>query len=268
MIRTFNLSSIDSVQLPKTGCTGDTIKAFVYASNTSIYNCSSINGSVSIVGQNTNAPKFVFNSPGTYTIQFTIGTSSVCPADSVITIAQGPMMNMNAMPDGCFTGNDSFYFDKYFSSGVSTQSNHFYVYRNNTQINKFTSTGIPAPILLPQTGKYVVLDSSFNGCGFIVLSDTFDLLTPAIVNLPSDYDTCIQSTISLPSKAGTTIYLDGNIVSATSLFLDSVRKYSFIYIPGCGNADTININARGVKVKGHEYIYCYIGHHHLCPFKF
>ncbi len=173
------VAAIDSVQIPRGGCSGSSITPIIYATNAVYYNTTCA-GNVTITGQNTKTPKITFNSAGKYTIYFSIGLNSICQLDTDITIAQGPNMALNKLQNICYTGNDSFVFANYFSTSDTAQKNVFYIYYNGSLLKTITQKGIPKALSLTQTGKYLILDSSFNSCGGMAVIDSF-IYSPATV---------------------------------------------------------------------------------------
>ncbi|MES2621216.1 MAG: hypothetical protein V4615_10220, partial [Bacteroidota bacterium] len=245
--------------IPSPLCTGDTISAHIVGvgSNT-FYNTAVVpaNPAVRILNRSTADPRLIFNSAGTYRIRFQFG---VCTVDTLITVDARVNMTKDTVPDICDNnGNNPLVLSNYYrSSAGAEQTNYFWIRNSNGVVyNDNTSTFLSATINLPDTGWYVITDTSVTVCNTSYYRDSFNIIPRVVLSLPADTTVCLQSVYILPTFAATAITLNGNPVLNDTILIDTAKAYHFVYQPACGNKDTLIITGEGFTIQAFDSFYC------------
>lgn len=260
-IDTYTLTDIQ-LSTPVPVCTGDTIRAHITGIGSSNFYYTSITPMLSdvyLTNENTPDPIMVFNTKGTYTISFGFGT---CIRDTTIVVDARVDLTQGTVPDICDngTGNNPLVLSDYYQSAAGPeQTNHFWV-RNSAGVlySDTTTAFLSATVNLPDTGWYIITDTSVTICNTVYFSDTFNVIPRVTLNLPPDATVCLQTIYILPTYPATTITLaeDGSTVTNDTIRIDTAKAYQFIYQPNCGNADTLTITGEGFTIQAYDSFYC------------
>ncbi len=232
---------------PTTKCTNTSISPTINATNATTYSTVSNITKDSIFNASTANPTIQFNDTGWHTITFTVkGVGGVCSKDTQLKIYITPIPTMNLQPikDTCFSGGSfSLVFSKHFSTNDTQQTNKFYVLKTGSGVKfQYNNKGIPPSYPIDSVGTYIVIDSSMNQCDTVIVSDTFEVVSPVVLSLPPTDTTCINTSIQLPPPpTGVTIRLNGTVVTNTNYLFTTSGTFVFDYIPLCGSPKSYTV---------------------------
>jgi gliding motility-associated-like protein len=253
------IQRIDTLIIPQIThlCTGNPVDVHIIAENGTNLNTFISPGPPddTVLGPQSSNPELIFRTPGTYTVFF---SSGACFVDTTIVVQSGTTMTHIRIPDTCYTGVNQIILDSFYSTPSDLQTNDFTISDTAGVLFYYIGTGVPStPVNLPHAGKYFVMDTSFSTCDtLVVVTDTFNLLPHMVFNLPPDTSVCLQSVYLLPVFAGTTISLDGIILTSDTAYIDSVKDYNFVYTPVCGNSVTFKVTGKGTPAQGLDSSFC------------
>ncbi len=261
VIDTYTFTDLQ-LSTPVPVCTGDTIRAHIVGvGNSTYYNTgilSATPGAI-ITDGNTPDPILVFTQPGNFLVRFQFGT---CVIDTLISVSSSVDLSYTPVPDICDSfGSNQLALGNYFQSIVpdSVQKNYFWLRNQNGVIYSDSTSGFfSATINLPDTGWYVITDTSITICNTVYFTDTFNVLPRAVLNLPPNSTACLQSIYVLPIYINTTVSSadDGSPVVNDTILIDTAKAYRFVYRPLCGSSDTLIITGQGISVEAYDSFYC------------
>lgn len=179
--------------------------------------------------------EIIFNAGGTYSIKLT--TSNPCRTvswDTVIIIADIPLVSLDPIPDFCETAILAF---SPSNVGVSPNGGTIHSYSWEFPGGDPASSGaaFPQGITYDSPGEYPVILTVENQCGQQTVTDTFVIQEPGVLNLPDDRSLCEDEPgFQLTASPGGGLW-SGNGVSPNGWFKPSadnigtnVLEYQFL----------------------------------------
>jgi gliding motility-associated-like protein len=257
-IDTYTMTDV-LLSTPSPICTGDTIRAHINGMGSSNFYLTEIQpatGAAQIINESTPDPAIIFSSAGSYHIYFHFGT---CTIDTIITIEARVDLQQIHVADICDNfGNNPLVLSSYYtSSNGPVQSNRFWIRnRNGLVFSDFSSAFLGTTVNLPDTGWYVITDTSATICNTVHFRDSFNVIPRVVLSLPANAIVCLQTIYVLPTFPATSITLDGVTVVNDTVHIDTARRFEFVYQPVCGNSDTLIITGQGISIEAYDSFYC------------
>ena len=229
------------------------------------YNWTAPNGTFTIGSNTSPSPGIYYSIPGTDLITV-YATTPGCPASPSqnfsVTVGEAPELVTTALlpiPDGCDSTFTLHWLDYFILTTHPSDSGYSWeVLLNNISIYNDASPN-PPDFNGTQTGEYIVIASVWNNCDTIVLSDTFNVFTPATLYLSQDTIVCKDggSYHLNINPTGGSWYQNGSLTPMTipdfdpyTALTDS-NKFVYIYAAGtnCETSDSFLVIVSGLNVS-------------------